>query len=191
MNVEISSFTKPETDLQHILHRLIYREHIQKCRIRLCFDVLITVAVVYILFSVLFGIAVIRGDSMEPNLKNGSIVLFYRMDKNYRRDDIVLLRPDGRDELLVKRVVAVGNDTVVIDSKTGAVQINGAPEKTRFLPGKTLPKSSGVKYPLKVPFHCVFVLGDNRETSVDSRVIGTVSNKSLIGKIIFEFKSLD
>jgi signal peptidase I len=180
-----------EKELQSLFEKRILKECRKKSRIRLCRDLIITAVVVFILFSVIAGIAVVQGDSMKPNLTNGSIALFYRLSGTYKKNDIILFKPSGKNDLLIKRVVAVAGDKVDIDDKAGTLLINGNIEQDDTIKGKTYPRDgSSVKFPLTVPNGCVFVLGDNREVALDSRNLGTIDVKSLMGKVVFEIKKL-
>lgn len=182
---------EPEkTGLERVFEKRIQKERREKNRFRLCFDLIVTAAVVFVLFSVIFGIAVVQGDSMEPSLTSGSLALFYRLDHTYRRNDIVLFRPNGRNELLIKRIVAVAGDTVDIDDQSGTLRINGTAEQEDTVVGKTYSREGGATFPLKVPDGCVFVLGDNREAALDSRSIGTIGARDVVGKVLFEIKKL-
>lgn len=190
MTAENRTAEPRKTGLQRVLERRIRKERRKKDRIRLCLDLIVTAAVIFVLFGVAFGIAVVQGDSMEPNLTNGSLTLFCRLDHTYRRNDIVLFRPNGGNELLIKRIVAVAGDTVDIDDQSGTLRINGTAEQEVGAVGKTYSREGGTTFPLKVPEGSVFVLGDNRETALDSRSIGTIRVRDMIGKVFFEIKSL-
>lgn len=176
--------------VQGVFEKRIRLERKKKSRIRLCVDLVLTAAAVFLLFSVITGIAVVQGDSMKPNLTNGSAALFFRLDHTYRRNDIIIFRPEGKNETLIKRVAAVAGDKVDIDDKTGTFLINGTAEQASPAIGKTFSRSGGIAFPFTVPKGCVFVLGDNRETALDSRVIGTVGTGDIIGKVFFEIKAL-
>lgn len=173
-----------------VFEKRIRLERKKKSRLRLCFDLILTAAVVFLLFSVIAGIAVVQGDSMKPNLTNGSAALFFRLDRSYRPNDIVIFRPEGKNETLIKRIAAVAGDKVDIDDKTGTFLVNGTAEQGSPAIGKTFSRSGGIVFPFTVPNGCVFVLGDNRETALDSRVIGTVGTGDIIGKVFFEIKAL-
>lgn len=180
-----------EEGVQGVFEKRIRLERKKKSRLRLCFDLALTAVVVFLLFSVIAGIAVVQGDSMKPNLTNGSAAVFFRLDHTYGRNDIVIFRPEGKNEILIKRIAAVAGDKVDIDDKTGTFLVNGTAEQGNLAIGKTFSRSGGIVFPFTVPNGCVFVLGDNRETALDSRVIGTVGTGSIIGKVFFEIKALN
>lgn len=180
-----------ENGIQLVFEKHIRKERRKKSRLRLCVDIILTAAVVFVLFSVISGIAVIQGDSMQPNLTNGSLALFYRLDHAYQRNDIVLFKSPIGNELLIKRIVAIAGDKVDIDDKTGELLINGKVQQENTAIGKTYARTGGPALPLTVPRDSVFVMGDNREVALDSRSIGTIKNEILLGKVIFEIKRLD
>ena len=179
-----------EQNTRSIFDERIRQERRKKSTFRLCLDLFLTAAVIFLLFSVIAGIAVVQGDSMKPNLTNGSAAVFFRLDRTYRQNDIVIFQPAGKSELLIKRIAAVAGDKVDIDDKTGTFLVNGTPEQGSLFIGKTFSRSGGVTFPFTVPNGCVFVLGDNRETALDSRVIGTVGTDGIIGKVVFEIKTI-
>lgn len=145
------------------------------------FTVILIVAIV--LFRLFLGISFISGNSMHPTVKNNAPVIYWRLDKSYDRGEIVSVRmPNG--EYLIKRVIAVGGDTV--DVRDGAVTINGEPEQGAYLYGTTALPENAASYPLTVPEGHVYLLGDNREVSVDSRSYGTVSVSQIRGTILFK-----
>ena len=99
---------------------------------------------------------------MEPALKDGELVVFYRLDQAYQTDDIVIIHREENVEY-VKRIVAEPGDVVEL-SEDGVLLVNGSPEDREVL-GETLPVSGGVEFPYTVPEGSYFVLGDNRENS--------------------------
>ena len=146
------------------------------------------IAVIMLLFHILIGISTIQGNSMYPTLHDGDKVLYDRRYTDYKTGDVVAMnRPDGEE--FVKRVVAVAGDTVNIQG--GKLYVNGEEQKLDGPIGKTEAAAEGtVTYPLEVGENQVFVLGDNREVSSDSRVFGLVDIDDLKGKIICYIGSL-
>ena len=86
---------------------------------------------------------------------------------------------------LIKRLIAFGGETVDIDFETGTVFVNGEALDEAYLSDKTI-RGGDVQFPLTVPEGCVFLLGDNRTNSGDSRYreIGCVSEDDLIGPVV-------
>lgn len=139
------------------------------------------IAVIMLLFYMIMGISTVQGNSMYPTLHNGDRVIYNRRNADYKAGDVIVLkRPDGEE--FVKRIVAVAGDTVNIQN--GKLYVNGEEEKVEGAIGETKPADEGeVTYPLTVEDNQVFVLGDNREVSEDSRSFGAVSLDDVKGKI--------
>ncbi|HEX7058163.1 MAG TPA: signal peptidase I, partial [Bacilli bacterium] len=99
------------------------------------------------------------------------------------RGDIVIVHGPESDRRLVKRIIGLPGD--VIDMRDGKLYLNGRELYEPYVKGKTYP--NGMKLPYTVPAHKVFVMGDNREVSLDSRSpeIGPIDLNSIEGKIIF------
>ena len=170
------------------LEQIIQKERRRKTRFYVLRDLIVTVAAVGLLFGIILGIAVIDGDSMEPGLSNGNIVVFNRLATAYEKNDIIIFQSPADHEVLIKRVVAAAGDVVNIDISTGTLYVNDAAQDNIKVSGKTYPRGGGPGYPYTVPAGTVFVLGDNRENALDSRDFGVVSTKDIIGKVIFELK---
>ncbi len=131
-----------------------------------------------------FGIARVSGDSMEPTLSDKDVVLYFRLGKNWNYGDMVAVgMPSG--ESYIKRVVGLPGDTV--DLRDGKLYRNGGPEAGDYPFGFTEAQNEAISYPCQVEPGRYFVLGDHRETSVDSRTFGTVAAKQIKGKVIFVF----
>lgn len=141
----------------------------------------VLVIVVFLVFQFMIGFSVVKGDSMEPTLHKGDLVLYNRMDNSYECGDVVSVRvPSG--EYYVKRVIAAENDT--IDIKDGKVYINGQLLDEPYTRGETFHQEGTVKYPYKLEKDQIFVMGDNREDSMDSRTFGVVSERQIKGKLL-------
>ena len=142
-------------------------------------------AVVGVLLVVRLSVAepfAIPSDSMAPTLSRGDHVLVdklaYRGRATPRRGELVVFRAPGTGEIMLKRVVAVGGDTVAIED--GVLIVNGA----RRLEPYADPDAIDSVYfgPVTVAAHSVFVLGDSRGDSTDSRSFGSVATSDLIGR---------
>ena len=142
---------------------------------------ILLVLFLFLLFRYVIGFSVVGGESMTPTLQDGNVVMYLRIVPEYKPGDIVSMRvPSG--DYYVKRVVAVGGDTVEVAD--GAVLVNGvaAEEFNRF--DETWPENATVIYPYPVQEGNVFVLGDHRLVSKDSRAFGEVRLRQIQGKII-------
>ena len=109
---------------------------------------------VWLLFQTVLLVGVVPSSSMEPTIPEGSIILGTRVVGSLGQGDIIVFRRGGK--ILVKRIVAVGGDTVSLNDRDGSFAVN-----------QELATATRV---LTVPEGCFFVVGDNREESLDSRV---------------------
>jgi signal peptidase I len=137
---------------------------------------------------------VVQGRSMESTLYDGERVMVNKF-LYYFRDpqpgDIVIIHPDASGENWIKRVIAVAGDTV--EARNDQVYVNGQPlEEEYLLENKQKAHAAGVTLtadfgPVKVEEDSVFVLGDNRNNSTDSRVIGPVKLDHVVGRAEFVY----
>lgn len=134
-----------------------------------------------IVFRFVIGFSVVSGASMDPTLKDGDLVVYYRMAGNYEEGDIVSMRvPSG--DFYIKRVMATGGST--LDIYDGKVFVDGSPASDEHANGATEEETGAVIYPYKVRDGNVFVLGDNRAVSKDSRMFGEVNLRQIKGRIM-------
>lgn len=138
-------------------------------------ECIVLVAAVYLTFHYIIGIAFVSGHSMEPTLKNGEMLLFYRLDKEYQKNDIVIVKRENA-VYYIKRIGALGGECVDLGEE-GMLLIDGEEQ-----PG-TLPMADGIAYPYEVPEGDYFILGDNRAVSKDSRIFGSVSQEEIVGRV--------
>lgn len=143
----------------------------------------LTVVVLFTFFVRLIGV---DGHSMVPTLQHGDrmLVLNSMFYNDYQYGDIVVLTKEGFfGAPIVKRVIAVGGQTVDIDFTSGSVYVDGKLLKEDYINELTF-TSEGMKFPLTVPEGSIFVMGDNRNHSDDSRndKLGTVDTRYVIGK---------
>lgn len=148
-------------------------------------DIIITVAVVFALISVIRPV-IVSGESMEPNFMDRDYVfmnkLAYKNHDPERGDVIVFKVNEGTEdeELYIKRVIGIAGDTVSV--KDGQVYLNGKPEDESYTKDK---ETYGYFPEVTVPEGHIFAMGDNRNNSNDSRVIGTVDISRIEGKVVF------
>ena len=153
-------------------------------------DLVYLLAVVLILFLLCFRVVVVSGESMENTLKDGDYLLLLGnilVDK-YEYGDIIVAAREGtlNGNPIVKRVIATEGQTVDIDFDIGVVYVDGVPLQEPYT--KTLTElPNGVIFPLVVEEGHIFVLGDNRNNSKDSRdpEIGQIDIREVLGKAIF------
>lgn len=136
--------------------------------------------VLVLLFTFMFGIYRNEDPSMIPAIKDGDLVMYYRLDKRYSANDVLTTELDGRNVAL--RVIAVAGDEV--DIHDGDLYINGSMQTEYGIYTETERFEGGADFPMKVPEGSVFVLGDNRYNSTDSRILGPVAVEDTGGKVI-------
>lgn len=147
----------------------------------LVFKIGLIVVFLLVLFTFFYGITQVRDTSMEPAVKEGDLVIYYRSDKAYTAGDAIVVEYSG--QLQVRRVVAVAGDTVDI-SENGGLIINGSTQIEADIYTQTLPYTEGITFPVTVGEGEVFVLGDNRESATDSRIYGTVAISATKGSVM-------
>ena len=144
----------------------------------------VVVALCVLVFVTTFFIRVVgvKGDSMMPTLVNGDRLILSVAVKDYKYGDIIVV-DRYTDEPLIKRVIAVEGDRVTITSSYN-LYVNGELMNEPYMMGVNLQKD--MEGTITVPEGCVFVLGDNRTISKDSRMneIGMISTKSIVGKVL-------
>ncbi len=138
------------------------------------------------LFVFVLRVVDVRGTSMNPTLQNGDKMLVSDLFYKPKQGDVVVFKKDeyDPDKALVKRVIAVGGQEVNIDFANGIVYVDGEPMEEDYISELTQKKLDFIG-PQTVPEGCVFVMGDNRNASTDSRDkrIGMVDERLIIGKV--------
>ena len=149
-----------------------------------------SVLVVVAIFTFVFRMMGVDGHSMLNTLQHGDrlLVVNSMLYHDYKYGDIVILRKNGvfDDDPIVKRVIAVEGQTVDIDFAEGIVYVDGEALEEDYIREPTY-TAEGTEFPLTVPEGSIFVMGDNRNGSSDSRDyrLGTVDTRYVIGKAAF------
>ena len=154
------------------------RDHIGAIRkIRFVVVIILLLAAVFVL---VLGVTLVHDADMEPTYREGRPVLFLRLG-GVKRGDVVALGVDVRGTVL-RRVVAVPGDTVEL--RDGTVFVNGLAERGNYSITRTDPVPGGPGYPLILRADEYFVLGDRRETALDSRSFGLVTMRNILGRVL-------
>lgn len=145
------------------------------------------IVILYLALHFLIGLSFVDGDSMYPTIHDRNIVLYTRIYGDLKANDIIAIRMKD-DVFYVKRVIATEGDEVEIAD--GVVLVNGKIIEDDYSWGNTEKMQGNVSYPLTVGKGQVFVLGDNREYSEDSRTFGLVYPYQICGKLLYYAGSL-
>ncbi|MGN0702213.1 MAG: signal peptidase I [Lentihominibacter sp.] len=154
--------------------------------LKLAVEIVIVIILALLAFYLVVGISRVDGRSMEPTLKDSQVVTYWRLGDSYEIGDILAIKMPNGDSY-VKRLIAMPGD--VIDIKDGHVYRNGQKLTEDYIngtEGNTWPQNSRIEYPYKVGSGCYWVMGDNREDSMDSRTFGPVIKENIKGKLLFQ-----
>ena len=145
------------------------------------------VLAVCLIFTFVFKISAVDGDSMNNTLHNGDKVLITARDWTIERGDIVVIsQPNAFNKVLIKRVIATEGQTVEINGKTHQVIVDGEVLEEPYIAQPLIVQGTW-NYPVTVPEGCVFVMGDNRNRSTDSRdsAVGMIDTRYIVGEAIY------
>ena len=150
------------------------------------------IGITLLIFSVFLRVAVVDGDSMQSTLHSGDTLLLSDFGYTPEKGDIIVFQVAGSDHShpVVKRVIATEGDTVDIDFDGWTVSVNdNVIEESYVTKADTAMERGNIAFPLTVPQGCVFVLGDNRNASWDSRysAVGCVDTRAILGKVLIRF----
>lgn len=172
-------------------------------------SVVISVFVVLLIFTFIARPVTVQGKSMYPTLENDDKLIMRMLFYTPQVGDIVVVENEashtfkqGTDEVvegtglrkrLIKRVIAVGGQTIDIDFNTGTVTVDGKVLNEEYIADYTNYNANAFDYPVTVPEGYVFVMGDNRNDSTDSRDshVGFVKEEDVLGEAIVRFYPFD
>lgn len=151
-------------------------------------SVLVTaVLAVAVIFTFIFKISAVDGSSMNNTLYDGDKVIITARDWNVENGDIVVIsQPNIYEKVLIKRVIATEGQTVVVNAAEGQVIVDGEVLDEPYIAEATRVQGN-MTYPIIVPKGKVFVMGDNRNASTDSRdkFVGLIDTRYIVGEAVY------
>ena len=134
---------------------------------------------VWLLFSKVFLITQVSGNEMFPALKDGDLIIAFRLQEDYAKNNVVVCKVNG--EQYIGRIIAREGDVISLDD-SGTMRVNGTVQSGEII-YPTYAKE-GMEYPYQVPLKHIFLMGDYRTQAQDSRDFGPVSMENVEGKVI-------
>lgn len=171
---------------------------------------LISVFIISMMLTFVIRVTDVNGPSMEDTFHTGDKVIVLKLARNFTTGDVVvanadsaytydsngsLIEKEGLNELIIKRVIATEGQTIDIDFETGNVTVDGVLLNEPYIKGLTHNDEGAFSglYPLTVPKGYVFLMGDNRPVSMDSRSVrvGLVPENDVLGKAVLRVYPFD
>ena len=183
MSVDNEELKIPPIDLlREELEREESKYNFRRTLLNIAGVLTVTAAVAVLIATRLLILVQVNGVSMVPTLEKDEI-RFLRQTKEVEKGDVIGFYYGGR--VLLKRVIAGGGDYIEIDNE-GNVNVNDKKLEEPYQMGQSLGKCE-LDFPYQVPEGMLFVLGDNRAVSMDSRIkaIGCVEKDQIVGKVVF------
>ncbi len=184
----VNSVEYPDTKPEDVIvdRRIRLRDNAMMWELVRKVVVLLLVAV--IVFGVVFGITSMKGNDMEPRISAGDLLLYFRLEGDYSRNDLVVMKRDGKQ--YVGRLIGTPGDSISI-SETGTINIDGNNLMENGIFYDTKPYPDAGRYPRTLDADQYFLLADKRDTAKDSRYFGPVEKNEIKGKVITCIRKMD
>lgn len=168
--------------LENELKRIRYRRDYRKIFVSTISSLTVVAAIAVLISTLLLPVLRVTGTSMTPTLENNEFVICSKAS-DFKSGDIVAFYYNNK--ILLKRVIGTSGDVIDI-SDDGTVHKNGKLLSEPYLNEKSL-GTCDIELPYQVPDNRIFVMGDHRQTSIDSRTlsVGCIADEYIIGKVIF------
>lgn len=165
-----------EAELIRVRHKREYGKTLRGT----IYILVVVAAVAFLIASLFLPVLRVYGTSMEPTLKNKEIVVALK-GSEFQRGDIVAFYYNNK--ILLKRVIGVAGDQIVIE-KDGTVFVNGEELNEAYISEKSLGECD-LTFSYQVPENRIFVMGDHRDVSIDSRssTIGCIADEAIVGRV--------
>ncbi len=175
-------------DVRDEIHRLKTRGRFNQALKSTLATVIVVAALAVLIAAIFLPVLRVTGPSMEPNFNPGDILVTLKTSK-FDRGEVCAFYYNNK--LIIKRVIAFGGETVEI-SEGGAISVNGRKLNEPYLQSRAFGLCD-LEFPYEVPVGKIFVLGDNRETSVDSRSheFGCIGTEEVLGKVFLRVLPLN
>ncbi|MBQ3100737.1 MAG: signal peptidase I [Clostridia bacterium] len=183
-NKAVPTSAEIENELKRERHKLRYKKTVKST----VFALITAVAAAVLVATLWLPVLQIYGSSMEPTLAEGNIVISVK-DNKHEIGDVVAFYYGNK--VLIKRYIAGPGQWVEI-ADDGTISVDGVPLEEKYIDKKAI-GICDLEFPFQVPDNSHFLVGDHRETSVDSRhsSVGCISDEQMIGKIIARVWPLD
>lgn len=182
-NAAVSALT-PEQAIKDQRQRVLNQEELRLFLIRLVFMAVLLL----VLFGILFGLTPMKNNDMSPRFSSGDLMLYYRLEKSYISQDVVVFKKDGTQ--YTGRIVARGGDKVEI-TEDSELKINDSIVLENDIYYRTPQYADGISYPVTLEENQYFILCDYREGAKDSRYFGPVNAEEIKGKVITVIRRSD
>ena len=162
-----------------IIHKRRIVAETRRDYINLLMRIILLAVIGWLLFTQIFLVAQAKGNDMFPAVKDGDLIIGYRLQGTYLKDDVIVYEADGK--LRTGRILGRESDVITMDD-SGTLLVNGTVQSGEIL-FPTYAKA-GIEYPYTVLEGSVFVLGDYRTQTEDSRDFGSISLEDVKAKVI-------